>query len=65
MLLEVVLLSRTVHVPVILVLHVGGNALCNIHAGELIALIKADLARFSWIFPQLLIVWSEIVLRLV
>lgn len=59
------LLSRNVRGPVILVLHVGGNDLCFVHAGELIALMKADLARFSGFFPQLLVVWSEIVPRVV
>lgn len=62
---EVVLLSRNVRGPVILVLHVGGNDLCFVHAGELIALMKEDLARFSVFFPHLLVVWSEIVPRVV
>lgn len=62
---HVVFLSRGVQCPVILVLHAGGNDLCGVRMGELLALMQADVTRFSCFVPELLLVWSEIVPRLV
>lgn len=62
---EVVGISRVSQAPVILVLHVGGNDLCSVPSGDLMALMKADLSRFSGFFRFLTVVWSEIVPRVV
>lgn len=50
---EVVFISRLARGPVVLVLHVGGNDLGCVPTGELLMLMKADLARFSSFFYQL------------
>lgn len=60
---EVVNISRQVRAPVVLVLHVGGNDLCCVPTGELMAVMKTDLTRFSGFFTGLTVVWSEIVPR--
>lgn len=60
---EVVGISQVAQAPVVLVLHVGGNYLCSVPAGELMSLMKADLSRFYGFFHSLTVVWSEIVPR--
>lgn len=62
---EVVFISRWAQGPVVLVLHVGGNDLGSVPTGELMMFMKADLARFSSFFTNLLVVWSEMVPRAV
>ncbi|KAM4021087.1 uncharacterized protein ACNLHF_001246 [Anomaloglossus baeobatrachus] len=62
---EVVNISRTAVGPVVLVLHAGGNDLCSIQMTELLTLMRADIDKFSAFFSQVLIVWSEIVPRVV
>lgn len=62
---HVVFLSRSVQSPVILVVHVGGNDLCSVRMGELLTLMQADVNRFFCFVPELVLVWSEIVPRLV
>lgn len=51
--------------PVILVLHAGGNDLCAIRMDELLALMRADVERLPGFFRQVIIVWSEIIPRVV
>lgn len=51
--------------PVILVLHAGGNDLCSVRMGELLTLMQADVNRFFCFVPELVLMWSEIVPRLV
>ncbi|XP_056397708.1 uncharacterized protein LOC130293230 [Hyla sarda] len=60
---EVVDIARTVRSGVILVVHAGGNDLCYSRVPDLITLMKADVERFSGFFPDLVLVWSEIVPR--
>ncbi|KAM4048973.1 uncharacterized protein ACNLHF_027154 [Anomaloglossus baeobatrachus] len=62
---EVVNISRTAVRPVVLVLHAGGNDLCSIEMTELLTLMRADIDKFPAFFSQVLIVWSEIVPRVV
>ncbi|XP_071979829.1 uncharacterized protein [Engystomops pustulosus] len=62
---ELVDISRYAEAPSILVLHLGGNDLCFVHLGELIALIQSDLERFSSFFSRFILVWSEILPRAV
>lgn len=54
---EVVSLSWGTQVPVVLVLHLGGNDLCLVWIGELLTLMKTDLERFSGFVPELILVW--------
>ncbi|KAM3920263.1 uncharacterized protein RB166_014651 [Leptodactylus fuscus] len=60
---EVVDFSRGVDGPVILVVHAGGNDLCFVRMAELLAVMRSDLERIPGFFPELIIVWSEIVPR--
>lgn len=60
---EVVFISRSTRAPVVLVLHVGGNDLCSVPVGELMALMKANLSHFSGFFFSFTVVWSENVPR--
>lgn len=58
-------MSSKSHGPVILVLHAGGNDLCSLRVAELLALMRVDLDRFLLFFSEVVIVWSEIIPRLV
>ncbi|XP_044158603.1 uncharacterized protein LOC122944427 isoform X2 [Bufo gargarizans] len=62
---EVVEIGRRSVGPVILVLHAGGNDLCSQRMLELMALMRSDLERFPAFFPELVVVWSEVVPRVV
>lgn len=62
---HVVFLSREVRCPVVLVIHAGGNDLCSVRMGDLITLMQADVDRFSSFVPELVLVWSEIIPRVV
>ncbi|XP_041433260.1 uncharacterized protein LOC121398287 [Xenopus laevis] len=61
---EVVRFSRAYDGPLVLVIHAGGNDLCQVRVAELISLIKSDMVRFPPFFMDLVIVWSELVPRL-
>lgn len=50
--------------PVILVIHEGGNELCFLKMAEL-RLMQSDLDCLPAFFPQLIVVWSEIVPKVV
>lgn len=58
-------IGRAAKGPVILVLHAGGNDICNIRMDELLTLMRADLERIPGFFQQVIIVWSEMVPRVV
>ncbi|XP_040261978.1 uncharacterized protein LOC120977888 [Bufo bufo] len=60
---ETVYLSTFARSPVILVIHAGGNDLCLLKVAELITLIRADLERIPTFFPEVVIVWSEMIPR--
>ncbi|KAM8977597.1 uncharacterized protein RCH25_047235 [Pelodytes ibericus] len=60
---EIVELSRILGSPDILVIHLGGNDLGTIPVLGLGDAIKNDLARLRVLFPDVCIVWSEVVPR--
>ncbi|XP_044124736.1 uncharacterized protein LOC122919648 [Bufo gargarizans] len=60
---ESVHLSTLARPPVILAIHAGGNDLCLLKVAELITLIRADLERIPTFFPEVIIVWSEMIPR--
>ncbi|XP_040278588.1 uncharacterized protein LOC120999931 isoform X1 [Bufo bufo] len=51
--------------PVILVIHAGGNDLCLSRLAELMTLMRSDIERFSSFFSEMVLVWSEIIPRVV
>ncbi|XP_044130444.1 uncharacterized protein LOC122923654 [Bufo gargarizans] len=51
--------------PVVLVLHAGGNDMGSVPLVELLALIRSDLERFPSFFREVVLVWSEVVPRVV
>ncbi|KAM3928101.1 uncharacterized protein RB166_006232 [Leptodactylus fuscus] len=61
---EAVDLSRSVSGPVVLVIHAGGNDLCFVRMAKLLAVMRFDLERIPGFFPEMVLVWSEIVPRL-
>lgn len=58
-------IGRASRGPVILVLHAGGGDVCSIRMDELLTLMRADLERIPGFFQQVIIVWSEMVPRVV
>lgn len=62
---EVVAISKISPGPIILVVHAGGNDLCSTRVPELLSVIRSDMDRFKAFFPDLILVWSEIVPRAV
>ncbi|XP_075718871.1 uncharacterized protein LOC142759946 [Rhinoderma darwinii] len=60
---EVVAVSRMSQSPTVLVIHAGGNDLCSTRVAELISIMRSDFERFAAFFPDLVVVWSEIVPR--
>lgn len=50
---------------VILVLHTGGNDLCLIRLPELLTLIRVDIDRILGYFAEIILVCSEVILRVV
>lgn len=58
-------IGRAARGPVILVLHSGGNYVCSIRMDELLTLMRVDLERIPSFFQQVIIVWSEIIPRVV
>ncbi|KAM8945468.1 uncharacterized protein RCH25_048743 [Pelodytes ibericus] len=60
---EVVQLSRLVGPPDILVIHLGGNDLGTAPVLALGDAIRRDLARLQVLFPDMGLVWSEVVPR--
>lgn len=63
MLTEVITISRVASPPVILVLHAGGNDLCFMRVSELLTLMRADLDRAMGLFAEVIVVWSEMIPR--
>ncbi|KAM8930714.1 uncharacterized protein RCH25_006646 [Pelodytes ibericus] len=60
---ELVSLSRLLGPPDVLLIHLGGNDLGSIPVWGLCDLIKQDLARVLILFPDVHLVWSELVPR--
>ncbi|KAM3918396.1 uncharacterized protein RB166_013294 [Leptodactylus fuscus] len=60
---EAVEFSRSIVGPVVIVIHAGGNDLCFVHVPELLAVMRSDLERIPGFFPEVVLVWSEIVPR--
>lgn len=62
---EVVAIGRISSGPVVLVKHAGCNDLCSTRFTELLSIICSDMGRINMFFQDLIIVWSESVLRVV
>ncbi|KAM4051241.1 uncharacterized protein ACNLHF_022280 [Anomaloglossus baeobatrachus] len=62
---EMVDISRTAMGPLVLVIHAGGNDLVKRSTVELLTVMKTDMERFTYLFPDTVLVWSEIVPRAV
>lgn len=62
---EAIDISRVSSPPVILVIHSGGNDLCTMRVAELLTLMRADIDRIMGYFQEIILVWSEIVPRVV
>ncbi|XP_073403570.1 nuclear factor 7, ovary-like isoform X2 [Dendrobates tinctorius] len=62
---ETVDISKRVKGPVILVIHAGGNDMCSRKVVELYTTMKTDIERFTSLFSDLILVWSEIIPRAV
>ncbi|XP_077129871.1 uncharacterized protein LOC143785084 [Ranitomeya variabilis] len=60
---EMVGIARMAERPVILVLHAGGNDLGKQKVAELYKWVTTDMERFSWLFRNMILVWSEITPR--
>lgn len=58
-------IGRAARGPVILILHAGGNDVCSIRMDKLLTLMRADLDRIPGFFRHVIIVWSEMVPRVV
>ncbi|KAM4032281.1 uncharacterized protein ACNLHF_019593 isoform 1-T1 [Anomaloglossus baeobatrachus] len=64
-LLEAMEISRIARPPTILVIHAGGNDLCFLKLAELMTLMRADLERIISFFSEVILVWSELIPRVV
>ncbi|KAM4026879.1 uncharacterized protein ACNLHF_022756 [Anomaloglossus baeobatrachus] len=64
-LLEAMEISRVARPPTILVIHAGGNDLCFLKMAELMTLMRADLERIINFFSEVILVWSELIPRVV
>ncbi|KAM8924600.1 uncharacterized protein RCH25_009300 [Pelodytes ibericus] len=60
---ELVQLSRLLGAPDILLLHLGGNDLGSVPVWNLCETVKRDLASLLVLFPNVTLVWSEVVPR--
>ena len=49
--------------PALILIHVGGNDLVNIKQGKLMKTVKNDLKYISSVFPNVSLVWSDILPR--
>lgn len=58
-------IGRASRGPVILVVHAGGNDVCTMRMDELLTLMKAVLERIPGFYQHVIIVWSEIIPRVV
>lgn len=65
MLPEIVSVSRWVQGPAVLLIHAGGNDLCSTSVLELITIIRSDMDRFPAFFQDVVLVWSEVVPRVI
>lgn len=50
---------------VILVIHAGGNDICSMRMDDLLMLMRTDLERIPGFFQNVILVWSEMVPRVV
>ncbi|KAG8442193.1 hypothetical protein GDO86_004498 [Hymenochirus boettgeri] len=62
---EAVEISRRDRGPLVLVIHAAGNDLCRSRLSDLMTLMKADISRIRGFFNEVVLVWSEIVPRVV
>ncbi|KAM4019920.1 uncharacterized protein ACNLHF_000525 [Anomaloglossus baeobatrachus] len=60
---EVVEIARSALTPVVLVIHAGGNDLGARRLAELITTMRSDVDKFHAFFPELVLVWSEVISR--
>ncbi|KAM4021696.1 uncharacterized protein ACNLHF_027016 [Anomaloglossus baeobatrachus] len=62
---EMVDISRSATGPLVMVIHAGGNDLVKRSTVELLTVMKTDIERLAYLFPDTVWVWSEIVPRAV
>lgn len=62
---EAVAIGRVARGPSVLVIHAGGNDICFLRMDELITIITADLDRIPSFYENVVLVWSEIVPRVI
>lgn len=62
---EVAAISKEFSWPIVLVIHLGGTDLCFTWVLELLTIIGFDMDKYRAFFQDLVIVWSEIVPRVV
>ncbi|KAM4026765.1 uncharacterized protein ACNLHF_022617 [Anomaloglossus baeobatrachus] len=60
---EVVGIAQVDSSPAILVLHAGGNDLCSCRLAELQTTMRSDVDKFHGFFPELVLIWSEVIPR--
>ncbi|KAM4036392.1 uncharacterized protein ACNLHF_015325 [Anomaloglossus baeobatrachus] len=60
---EVVGIAQVAASPVILLVHAGGNDLCSYRLAELLTTMRSDVDKFHGFFPELVLIWSEIIPR--
>lgn len=58
-------IGRASRGPVILVIHAGGNDICSMRMDALLTLMHADLERIPGFFQHVIVVWSEMIPRVV
>lgn len=58
-------ISQIARGPVVLVVHAGGNDIGLLRMDELLTLMRADFERIPGFFQEVILVWSEIVPRVV
>ncbi|KAM4025867.1 uncharacterized protein ACNLHF_026304 [Anomaloglossus baeobatrachus] len=61
---EVVGIAQVAASPVILLIHAGGNDLCSYRLVELLTTMRSDVDKFHGFFPELVLIWSEIIPRI-
>ncbi|KAM4034613.1 LOW QUALITY PROTEIN: uncharacterized protein ACNLHF_021274 [Anomaloglossus baeobatrachus] len=60
---EVVGIAQVAASPVILLIHAGGNDLCSYRLAELLTTMRSDVDKFHGFFPELVLIWSEVIPR--
>ncbi|XP_071976202.1 uncharacterized protein [Engystomops pustulosus] len=62
---EVVAIGKQSPGPTVLVIHAGGNDMCSTRLAALVLVMKSDIERFAAFFSDLVVVWSEVIPRVI